>query len=357
LRVAHYYPRALVGDGGCTTAVRGWAAGLAAAGADVLVLCDGEGKPQEDDIKWRPIPHRRLGKFVFPQHIEPILAQADLLILHSGWVSHNVLAARSAVHAGTPYVITPHGAYDPNLFRRRKVIRPAWWRLLERRLLDRALAVHIFFEGERATLKRRGYEGPVVVAPNGVTVPPIGDEAPRGDYALWMGRFDVETKGIDLLLQAYARLPVDRRPQLRLHGPDWRGGRERTLHMIHELRLGGSVIIGPPIYGPEKWKTLHGARLFLFPSRWDSSSMMALEAAGAGVPIVATDSTFIARELANNGAAILVDATPASIAEAVLRVFSDPAQEIAADAANLVRERFSWPAVSQRLLDQLESLV
>jgi glycosyltransferase involved in cell wall biosynthesis len=324
---------------------------------DMSVVYDQEGESREDGIDWEHVPHRGPKKLRYPTDMERVLRGADLLVLHSGWVYHNVSAARRSLRAGTPYVITPHGAYDPNVFRRRAIVKAVWWRSLERRVLEGALAVHIFFEGERAHLERLGYRGDVIVAPNGVSVPSFDSHPQRRDYALWMGRFDIETKGIDLLLRAQAWLAADRRPELRLHGPDWRGGKERAARMVHDLGLEGSVTIGPPVYGSEKWKLLRECGVFLFTSRWDSSSMMALEAAGAGAPLVATDTTFVGRELAENGASILVEPASSSIGDGVMEGLSEAGRVAGARAAEVVRERFSWPAVSQRFLDQLELLL
>ena len=49
-----------------------------------------------------------------------------------------------------------------------------------------------------------------------------------GGYVLWLGRFDPEHKGLDLLLQALALLPSRERPTLRIHGPDWRGRKQKV---------------------------------------------------------------------------------------------------------------------------------
>ena len=324
---------------------------------DTSVVYDQEGEFREGGIDWKHVPHRGPEKLRHPTQLERVLHEADLLVLHSGWVYHNVSAARRSRRVGTPYVITPHGAYDPNVFRRRTILRSAWWRSLERPVLEGALAVHVFFDGERAHLRRLGYRGEVIVAPNGVSLPSFDDHPQRRDYALWMGRFDIETKGIDLLLRAQAGLAADRRPELRLHGPDWRGGKERAIRMVHDLGLEGSVTIGPPAYASEKWRLLRECGVFLFTSRWDSSSMMVLEAAGAGAPVVATDATFIGRELAGEGAAILVEPTLSGIGAGILDGLTGAGRTTGERAAAVIGERFSWPTVAQRFLDQLEPLL
>ena len=57
-----------------------------------------------------------------------------------------------------------------------------------------------------------------LVAPTGCNLPAERWDGGTGGYLAWVGRYDIRTKGLDLLVQAMTRLPTpDRRP-LRLHG-------------------------------------------------------------------------------------------------------------------------------------------
>jgi glycosyltransferase involved in cell wall biosynthesis len=359
LSVVHYYPRAWVGDGGCTAAVRGWASALADAGAEVTVVCDQEGEaPRESQVCWLSAPHRAWGRIRFPIGLEQILHGRDLLVLHSGWVYHNVQAARSAARSGVPYVLTPHGAYDPNVFKRRRRSKRLWWKVFEHQLVTRARAIHVFFEEQRDELRQLGYTGPVIIAPTGLTIPDFKTQVGRSEFLLWMGRFDIEIKGIDLLLHALASLPPSARPRARLHGPDWRGGKQQARQLVRELGLGDYVQIGPPLYGSEKWEALRGCGFFIFPSRWEGQGLMALEAAAAAAPLVVTSTTSVGRHLAAAQAAILVEPTVESIAAGIVRGYSSSdAGEFGARASQLVRERFSWPAVAESYAHQLRDLL
>jgi glycosyltransferase involved in cell wall biosynthesis len=357
-RIVHYYPRALVGNGGCSRAVRGWAAAVARAGAEVLVACDQDGeRPPGNEVDWRPLPHRGRSLARAPEGLEQYVDGADFLVLHSGWVYHNALAARIAERTSVPYVLTPHGAYDPNVVRRKKTLKRIWWRLVEHGVLARASAMHVFFEEERDFLGRLGYRGPVIVAPNGVSIPePEERQDGTEEYVLWMGRFDIEHKGIDLLLHALAAIPEGVRPQTRLHGPDWHGGKQRAIMLARRLDLERVVTIDQPLYGREKWKALRNCRLFVFPSRWEAQGLVALEAAGVGAALVTTNTTFVGRELASGGAAFLADANPQSIATAIVESRSHDTLMMGARGIQLVKERFSWGTVASDYLRQLEAL-
>lgn len=356
LRLVHYYPRALVGDGGCTYAVHGWAASVARAGADVIVAYDQDGeRPRDAGVQWTRIPRRRGGLHA-AHPLESSLDGADYLVLHSGWVFHNARAARAARRSNVPYLLTPHGAYDPNVVRRKRALKQLWWTVLEREVVNHAAAIHIFFEDERDHLRTLGYRGDVIVAPNGVTIPETQQRSATNDYVLWMGRFDIETKGVDLLLDALASLPADARPPTRLHGPDWRGGKRRAVELVRSLGLERSVTIGPSLYGSDKWDALRDARLFVFPSRWEAQGIVALEAAGMGAPIVATSTTFVGRQLGREGAALLADPDAEGIASAILHAWSSDLRPMGSRAHQLVRDRFSWTTVAESFLSQLKTL-
>ena len=120
-----------------------------------------------------------------------------------------------------PYVLAPRGAYDPHILRRKRLLKRAWWLAMEHPLLKHASAIHVFFESERAHLQALGYRGEIIVVPNGVDAQPGAQwDGGTSGHVLWIGRFDPEHKGLDVLLRGIAHLPSSRRPTVRLHGPD-----------------------------------------------------------------------------------------------------------------------------------------
>ena len=340
-----------------TTAVRKLARGLAAAGADMVVACDG-GRPTETDgIRWKVVPH--VGAFAFraPIGLGRVLKNADLLVLHSAWVLHNVRAAAIADDIGVPYLLAPRGAYDPMIVTRKRLLKVAWWAMFERSLVRRATGLHIFFEAERTHIDAIGHHGAVVVAPNGVDVPAQRVwNRPGGGYVLWLGRFDIEHKGLDLLLRALALLPLGRRPLLRLHGPDRGGQKERVRQLARTLGVADSVVVGPPVYGDDKWKLLGDASAFAYPSRWEAFGNSAAEAVGLGLPTLVTPYP-LGCYLASRGGAVLAEPTPEDLARGMETVLSSAAAGIASTGADLIRREFNWTDVSGSWLRQMEALV
>lgn len=358
MKIVRYYPRAWKGDGGITNSVRRISEAQVEAGAAVRIGIDGD---TADDplsrLSWASLRHTGAYRFRYPQGLEHLLEDADLLVLHSGWVFHNVYAARLARRMGVPYILEPRGAYDLNFLNRRRTFKMVWWLLFERRLLKNAAAVHVFFSSQGETLRRLGYDGPIICAPNGVSIP---DESlwdgGSGGYVLWLGRFDPECKGLDLLLQALHCLPPAERPPLRLHGPDWVGGKQRVIELIDEMGLEEWVSVGDAIYGDEKSQLVSRARAFVYPSRWEGFGNAAAEAVGAGVPTLVTPYP-LGRWLAERGAAIMSPATITGLADGLRAVTSPDAALMARDGQYLVSQELTWDAVGASWLDQAAAAI
>jgi glycosyltransferase involved in cell wall biosynthesis len=358
MRIVHYYPRALVGDGGMTGAVRRLSNALHHAGAEAVIVYDeGPDPPQEGAVRWLPVPHVGVTRRV-PRRAPLVeaIGGADLMVLNSAWAPHNAIAARVARTLDVPYVVAPRGAYEQAIFGRRRALKAAWWAAVEGPMVRRARAMHLFFDAERHILERLHFRGGVIVAPNGVE-PPAGFEwdGGNGGYVLWIGRYDPQHKGIDLLVQAMARVPPARRPPLRLHGPDYRGGKSRVVELVRELALERWVSVGRAVYGDEKWQTLSRAAGFVYPSRWEGFGNAVAEAAAIGVPVVCTPY-YLGRFLADRDGAFLAAPTAESLAEAISQLDTARAREVGRNAREIVAQEIAWDQVGKSWLAQAEAL-
>jgi glycosyltransferase involved in cell wall biosynthesis len=320
---------------------------MARAGVDSVIVCDGDVPPPPlPGVEWRPVRHRRIGSLRIPVGLEVAFAGADVVVLNSAWTLHNVLAGRVARRVGVPYVLAPRGAYAPSILGRRRRAKRVWWRMSERRLVGRCRAIHVFFDREREELEGLGYRGDVIVAPNGVTAPEGFSWHGTGGYLLYLGRFDPEHKGLDLLIRAAAAAPAGALPPVRLHGPDWRGGKDSTRALIASLGIGDRVIVGEPLYGAEKWRTFAGAIGFVYPSRWEGFGNAPAEACALGVPTLVTPYP-LGRYLADHDAAILAEPTVPDLLEGLGRLVGKDAARVGANAAGLIRREFTWDAVAR----------
>src|SRR5215471_17316637 len=89
---------------------------------------------------------------------------------HSVFLYPTLVAARLARRMHVPYIISPRGMLVRNLIRRRNwLIKSAWIRLIEKRNLRHASAIHVTSEREKEELKSFAWTlPPIIVVPNGI---------------------------------------------------------------------------------------------------------------------------------------------------------------------------------------------
>lgn len=357
VRIIQYHRRVASGDGGITNSVRELSMAMARAGAEAVILADDDAPSVElPGVEWRQVHHRVVGPLAWPERVHAAIADADVVVLNSAWTLQNLVVGRVAERAGIPYVLAPRGAYDPGITSRRRALKRIWWPAGERHLVRRARAVHIFFDSERSHLGPLGFDGRVIVAPNGVRVPEGMRWTRDGEHLLYLGRFDPEHKGLDLLLRGLALTGADEVPPLHMHGSDWAGGKAEIARLVASLGLADRVVIGEHLSGDAKWEAIAGAKGFVYPSRWEAFGNSTAEAAALGVPTLVTPYP-LGVYLAERGAAIMVDHTPTSLADGLRKLVAPASAAVGDAAAVCVREVFTWGAVAATWLDSLEDVL
>jgi glycosyltransferase involved in cell wall biosynthesis len=360
MRFVSYYPRAISDLSGVTEALWGWAAALVDGGHEVLVLHAGGPRRSPDPRHVRPglrdeaLPHRGSGRTTHrPVGLRDRLRPGDVLLLHEGWVISNVLAARAARRAGIPYVVVPHGVYEPGI---RRLLKPPRRprEIVERTVLEPAAAIHVFFASETPHIRALARTPPLIVAPIGFE---LGDERWQGGggYLAWIGRYDPAHKGLDALIDAIARLDPSERPVVELRGPDFNGGFARTVDQIARLGLGAWVRAEGPVGGAEKAAFLAGSEGYLMPSRWEGYGIALVENLAIGAPCLVSDAIHIAAPIAEANAAILAPPTADGLADGLRRLAAADRPALGERGRAFVRATFAWPDVTAAFVAGLEA--
>jgi len=109
----------------------------------------------------------------------------------------------------------------------------------------------------------------------------------KAKHILFLSRFDISQKGVDLLIKAYDKVKNEIKYPLVLagHGPD----EDKIKKLVKDLGLESKVRIVGPAYGDMKKELMSEALYVAFPSRHEEMSLWALEALSAGLPLVCFD--------------------------------------------------------------------
>jgi glycosyltransferase involved in cell wall biosynthesis len=187
--------------------------------------------------------------------------------------------------------------------------------------------------------------------------PPAAGARP---YVLFVGRFDVYMKGLDLLIPAWAetlaRQNIDLVLAGRAFGPDLEKVRmaaaeaEKSLSEDSPAHPTGTLRFELDVTESRKAELLAGCLFFASPSRFEGFGIAALEANAAGRAVLATDTDGFRDSLALGETALAIPVeNPQALREGLARLASDEA--LRASLGHRGRERaraFSWDAIAQK---------
>jgi glycosyltransferase involved in cell wall biosynthesis len=333
---------------------------LGRRGHAVDFLTFGEGRDRER-VHFVRRGSRRLRATRLPQALEalrtwrkarPLLARAEVVHVHSStWM--NQVAARLAVRAGKPYVLTHYGTEiwhyeggDPRFQRFNRDARHVTF--YSRALLERAQALAVPLRAssvvyppvadafrplsadERTAVRQRVAPGAGAVLVNVKRLHPLADQA--------------------TLLRAFAEVRRERTDAVLLvAGTGEMDGPLKA--QAAALGLAGSVRFLGLVPNEDVAALQGGADLFVLSSVLEATPTVALEALACGTRVVSTDNPggLELREIFGADVAVVPKGDAAALARAVLDRLAQPVRT-SEPTARRIAERFRVDGVAERYL-------
>jgi glycosyltransferase involved in cell wall biosynthesis len=317
------------------------------------------------------------------RHLPDRVRDADLVHVHSMWTFPVAYACHLARRSRKKLVLSPRGCLDPV-----RLEHSAWKKWIAGWLFDRhnlrtANLLHATSDLERewidayfaqmASHRGRRASTPVAVVPNAISFPPeeTGMDAPAASATphatprtvLSLGRLH-PLKGLDLLLEAWGRLPALPGWRLVICGPDEQGVRaalEATAKSLDGRGAGGVEFL-PPVRGEGKWCLLRSADLFVLPSRSENFGLVAGEALACGVPVICTKGapwSELEPSPVRPRCGWWVDVDASAIADALyaaMTLSDEERAEIGGNGRRFVLGRYRAEDVARRMLDAYRAL-
>jgi glycosyltransferase involved in cell wall biosynthesis len=311
--------------------------------------------------------------FLYAPHmraeLDRLVPGMDIVHAHLPFVYPTLAAGRAAVRHGKPLVYHQRGVFDQARLRFRSLKKLAYLHAFELPTLRKAALLVALTEAETRSYARLGLRAPCRVIPNGIDVDsfselvdasqlsPLGIQA-EDVVVLFMGRIH-PIKGTDRLLEAFLRVhAMHPSAKLVLAGPDEFSLEESFRMRADAAGLAGHVIFPGMVEGQIKTQLLARADLFALPSDAEGFSMAILEALAASTAVLMSPGCHFP-EAERAGAAVVVNADPASLASALQGLLGDRARlrRMGEAGRRLVLQDYTWSRVTDQMLDAYESLI
>jgi len=186
---------------------------------------------------------------------------------------------------------------------------------------------------------------------------PLADIQPEPNRILFVGNSEDRNKGVRYLLKALQRLRSEVPFHLRVvHHPGSRGAPK----MVQEMGLHGRVTFLEQLSTDELVREYNGAQLLVSPSLYEGFGLPAAEAQACGTAVIATSAGALP-EIVEDGATGIVVAPgdPADLAHAIATLLQQPerCEEMGAQGARRIRERFSWRKTAEETFDLYQEVL
>jgi glycosyltransferase involved in cell wall biosynthesis len=174
---------------------------------------------------------------------------------------------------------------------------------------------------------------------------------------IFVGRLDIYTKGLDILLEAFAEaVRTIRRPvSLTLVGPDWKGSIEILRQKIREMGLNGKVAFTAPVTGTQVREFLAQSDLYVHLSRHEGFPSSVSEALVLGKPSILSSAigTVSYAEIASLPSVEVIPPDKHHAAKAMIEAIEDlPQLKVKSEQClERVRMFFDWHEIAKRHVD------
>ena len=204
-----------------------------------------------------------------------------------------------------------------------------------------------------------------IIAGNGIELSKEKKEFKEGNDEfkfVYIGRYDMYTKGLDLLLAAIKTIKNDaikNNMKFILYGTDYRGGEEQVKELITNYELEDIVKINGPVWEKEKEKALCDADVFLHVSRTEGQPIGLMEAIDCGVPCIATFETNYGEIIEKNGLGWMAETTVEGIAKKIIEAYNDKDKfkTISQREIEYSKENFEWNKIAKDTIEKYSNLI
>jgi glycosyltransferase involved in cell wall biosynthesis len=383
VNVLHWYSNLLHG-GGVASAVAGVAAAQARQGASVMVTAaKADRHPLYEPIAlqagvdlfaWSPTSAVRVGtqnlRVMARRDIAHLRnARPDVVHVHGEFNVDNLWVPRLF---SCPVVVSPHGAFHSVVLRKSRRLAKQLYLATEARLAKRRVAAfHALTPMECEHTTALFPHAEVYCAPQGASPSfrPWPHDAPEPSprkatitFAS-VGRLDVFTKGLDILLEAFSCVVT----QTSLHdlrlvivGPDWKQGRAWLERRARELDITDRVRFTGPLASSDVAAVLAEADVYIQLSRHEGFPLSVVEALVSTMPAILSDAigTVSYPEIADLPHVIVVPPSAVEAARAIAGAVNR-LPELAGAALRChdrVRSFFSWDRAAAMHLEEYARL-
>ncbi|NEQ38353.1 MAG: glycosyltransferase [Okeania sp. SIO3I5] len=360
-------------DRGISKAVDGLADGLQECGVKVTIFCEGDRDSYcqtDKGVEIRCFANKLKNDKLFfvSNKLKLYIEQypSDLVILNAVFHPSVYVLSRFLKKLQIPYLACPHDPYHPSIFSKNAHLKWPYWYLLESSMLRQAKAIQVLDIRHGEFLRRLRIKTPVIEVPNGFHPEDVLPESKlqwrknSPPKLLFLGRIDYYNKGLDLLLEAFAQIVIEKNidAHLTIQGPDW-GDRKMLEKKGEKLGISEKLSFLKPDFRVSPSSIIINYDIFCLPSRFEGFGLSALEAMLAGRVLLVSEVGGIAPHVSLSGCGVVVKSEIVSIKNGLEKLLECRSewQEMGMAGRRYVLENLHWQQIASTALEEYKQIL
>lgn len=283
----------------------------------------------------------------------------DLVIFHGVYWKEYLHAYR---HLNCPYIIVPRSSLTRQAQNQRKWKKRLGNLLGFGRFLRHSARIHYLNQDEADQSSWLGH--PYFIVGNGMDVPNSIEKKTSSDVVRFatIGRYDLNHKGLDLLLEAIKMIEStlrSHRVQFHFYGSDHKNNKAAFRDLIEKYAMKDLVTLHQAVYDQDKHDVLCSTDIFISTSRFEGHPMAVLEAMAYGIPCILTPGTHMVQPCQKADAGWTCGQDPKSIASVILMALDqkDRWTKKGENARQLILDEYSWDQIGKQSLKHYEEVM
>lgn len=289
----------------------------------------------------------------------------DLVVLEEFFKIEYINITKKIWKNKVPYIIVPRCQMTEKYLLNKRLKKIVANKLFYNKIAKKALAVQFLTEQEFEDSKVY-YTGKSFIVANGINIPKIDskeiDENEQSIKGLFIGRYNVWQKGLDILAESVSRVKSELKNnnvKIFLYGPDSRSGSRKDVEeLVKKYDIEDIVTINGPIFGEEKKSILCNADFFIHTSRFEGLPMSVLEAMSYGLPCLVTNGTNVRVEIENTDAGWGADDNSEAVENALKKLVKDFSEKNSkGENALSLAKKYSWNRIAKKWHEEVKGLL
>lgn len=285
----------------------------------------------------------------------------DIIVFHEVYRFEYIKIYKAIRKTKIPYIVLPHGCLSKQAQKRKFAKKITGNIVFFNSFLKSAQAIQYLSDNEARMSAFSMY--PSFVAGNGIDIPEKKKISFFNDgiKIIYIGRLEILTKGLDLLIEAIKKIaPLLRQNNARIeiYGPDYDGAHELLRKAITKYNISDLISVNKETMGVEKERVLLSADCFIQTSRTEGLPMGPLEALGYGLPCIVTDGVGLGELIESFGAGYRCETSVDGIADVIKQFIleREKVSSMSSAASDMIATKFDRNLIAKKTVSKYSQI-